>query len=828
MKRLFATLLIGLALFTTANAQDIKILHDDCDYLQIQVVTSRPYITTTLQNGSVYSEITLDGFVNRGEIGRPKLPVMHRNIEVPVCDDIVVEISNTVFDTIDAIAHRVVPQQRPRSKSDTSARTVVIDDKAYMTDSFYRMPLAAINYLGTARDRRLATLDFAPVSYNPVSGQIVVCRQADITIRFTNSDRKATEQLYRRYHSPAFSVGPTLNNLPTKAVRTTAPVRMVIVSAPAFRDRLDNFVNWKRLTGFIVDVVYTDDASVGTTTTSISNYLRNLYTEATEQNPAPTYVLLVGDDNLIPAFTTHISASDLANNFGVNQFVSDLYYATWSGDDLLPEAYYGRFSARTNSQINNIVTKTVMYERYTMSDPSYLSTGILVAGVDGGQSGDNGYERADPTMDYIAKYYVNSANGYSTVYYYKNKTDFAPSGVTVTGSSNSQSNASTLRNLYNAGAGWINYSAHGDVTMWYSPQFNVSHVNGMTNNNKPSIIIGNCCLSNRFNEDVCLGEALLRKGSNAGAAAYFGATNETFWDEDFYWAVGIRSSISGTMNATYNSNYLGMYDRLFHTHNEAYNKYTTSAGAMLLAGNQQVINIGVISGYYQGTYYVYDFPTYYAETYTLMGDPSLMPWLGIAADATANIGNLTATSLSVTTDPYAYVALTDNQLNLIAAAYAGANGAATLSYSSLADGSYNLAITSQNHKPYIDTLTFPANDTTAVEPDTNSTVDTVFIHDTITMVLHDTVYLHDTLYIYDTVYLDIENPNASQTKIYLSDGTIVIDGETSGTASLYDVSGRRLTAIAIRNPRTEIRVPASGTYFIQVNNRPAHKITIVR
>ena len=54
--------------------------------------------------------------------------------------------------------------------------------------------------------------------------------------------------------------------------------------------------------GFNVIEAYTDDPNVGNTTTSIKNYLQNLYNNPGSNNP-PSYILLVGDVNEIPSFS---------------------------------------------------------------------------------------------------------------------------------------------------------------------------------------------------------------------------------------------------------------------------------------------------------------------------------------------------------------------------------------------------------------------------------------------------------------------------------------------------------------------------------------------
>ena len=304
---------------------------------------------------------------------------------------------------------------------------------------------------------------------------------------------------------------------------------------------------------------------------------------------------------------------------------------------------------------------------------------------------------ADPTMDYVAYYYVNAANGFNTVRYYKNNTSFYPSGVTVTGSSQSTSSATALKSYYSVGAGWINYSAHGDSNMWYKPQFTVSDVSRMSNVNMPSVMIGNCCLTNRFNATTCFGEALLRKNSNAGAVIYIGATNSTFWDQDFYWSVGLRDNISNTMSPSYIAAKMGTYDRLFHTHGEALSDYAVTAGKMLYFGNMSVQNAPTASSNWYGT--TAEMKQYYWEIYELMGDPSLMPWLG-----RAEVLNLTlssdGTSLRVAAAPGAYVALIANDgLQLQAAGFAGSDGLAWLPVPSVGLENCFVSVSAQGYRP---------------------------------------------------------------------------------------------------------------------------------
>ncbi len=695
MKKIFKALFLSLLVLgqTAALAQSLSVKQSG--YAQSEYAFKAPHYTVSgvQAGGNTFSCITIGGAAPSTQLGRPNLPVITEAIEIPLCGNVKVSVSNVREKVVESLKYPVIPVQPAPGKSDKTPQPFVIDSALYATDTLIGQPAAWVDVLGVARDRNIALLRVSPFSYNPVSGALQIIESMDITITFENADMAATEQMHRRYYSPDFSLGNhLLSSLPVgKDVRQGAPLHYLIVAHSSFRGQLDQFITWKKRQGFLVTVGYTDDAAVGSTNTSIANYTKSFYDNASESLPAPTYLLLVGDNQQIPAFGSRVTSPS-------SDHVTDLYFATWTTGDNIPDCYLGRFSAQTVAQLTPQIEKSILYENYNFSDPSYLGKGILISGVDGGYSGDNAYRYADPAMDYVAKYYVNASNGFTDVKYYKNNTSFAPAGVTVTGSSNTTATANTLKNLYNQGYGWINYSAHGNDDCWGTPSFTTSDAAAMTNNGKPSIMIGNCCLTGRFNTSSgdCFGESLLHKGNNAGAVTYIGGTNSTYWPHDFTWQVGVRSSISNEMDATYDAANLGMYDRLFHTHGEGYGAWHTTTGAMVNAGNMAVESYG-------------SYQQYYWEIYELFGDPSLMPWLTPASDLTAAYSSVIVVgdaSFTVSAVPYAYVALTTPEgHDLVAAAYADATGSATLSIpTAITPGELELAIWAQNFKPLFDTV----------------------------------------------------------------------------------------------------------------------------
>lgn len=696
MKRLLAILVLALsAAVSVAQITSVQVTADNYDQLSVSFTSGQLQSKSVTIAGQTFVSLSMDDLLPSQKQGIANLPTYSTLIEVPLCQDFAVEVRNAHFDTIDllslGVSGVVAPLQPSRSKSDTSAPVLMWNKSVYETDLYMGADLAQVERVGIARDRNLARLQISPVRYNAVQGKLIVCRSADISVRYIDVDRSATDQMFRLHHSPAFKVGSTLNSLYPKEVSSAIPIRYLIVSHSMFQGQLDNFVNWKRRKGFLVDVVYTSNPAVGTTTASISSYIHSQYTNATPQNPAPTYVLLVGDHEQIPAYDNQTAAT----SSGSAQHVTDLYFMTWTAGDHVPDCYYGRFSAQSVAQLTPQIQKTLMYEQYTFADPAFLDRAVMVAGVDGGSSGDYGYTHADPAMDYAITNYVNGANGYSDVRYFKNNTSIVPTATNVYLDANSSSNSATVRNYYNQGAGWINYSAHGSATSWGTPNFTTTHASSMTNTQKFGLMIGNCCLTNKFETTTCLGEALLRKSNYCGAVGYIGGSNSTYWYEDFYWAVGLRtsSSIGPSMSMAYNANNLGNYDRMCHTHGEAHGEWVETQGGLVLNGDI-IVESGTSSSFMKH---------YYWEIYHLMGDPSVMPYhtqasaINIVASSALPAGTQ---QLSVQAVPFAYVALTDTLTHsVIDAAYANASGQVVLSLpANLSVGGYEIAASAQNYR----------------------------------------------------------------------------------------------------------------------------------
>jgi hypothetical protein len=650
----------------------------------------------------VFDEIAVDSYGHSNRIGEPKLPVFSKIITVPVGASVSFEIKSQNTMRLDkkalGLTHRIIPAQYSISKSEDPDKVpFLVSEDIYNKPTFSHNEIFRVYEIGYMRGVRVFQLEYEPIQYNPVTGELLVNYDVSIGVHFNNPDFIATDELRAKTASYEFekTYRKTIFNWRDDGrpslVRT--PTKMLILCPANYTTTLQPFVDWKREQGYLVTVTTVGTGGTVTNSTSaINTYMAGVWSSANAENPAPTYLLIVGD--------TSTSGDNIIANTGESStsHVTDLTYVRLNGTDYIPEMYYGRFSVSTATELTNIINKTITFEKTLMPDLSYLGNVVMIAGADASYAPTYG----NGQINYGTTHYFNASNGItSNTYLY-------PASET--------SDAAIITNA-NAGRGYMNYTAHGSETSWADPTFSVTNVNAMTNTDKYGVMVGNCCITNKFNYTggPCFGEAIIRK-ANAAGVAYIGATNNSYWDEDYWWGIGYKTPIQ-TAAHSYNATTLGAYDAMFHTHSEAFADWATSVGETNFMGNTAVQQSTSTR------------KPYYWEIYSIMGDPSLMTYFGVPTVNTATYPNtilMNATSINVTATPYSRVALTMNG-TLYGTAIVPANGSLTLPITSFsAVGTAKLVITAQNKITKIADITIAPNSgpyvnvTSTVYSDTNN------------------------------------------------------------------------------------------------------------
>ena len=613
-----------------------------------------------------FSWLSLPNTVIGGNEGDPQIPVVNELIAVPFGATPRIEItsfSTTDYRLEDYGIKTLVPRQ-PSLRKDQKPNDVpfVYNEAAYRsTRGLRNAPNASVYVDGTMRGIQVGKMTIEPVSYDPVNNTLRVFNDIQVEVSFDGADIRATEDMLVKTYSPYFDIvykqlfnGRAVSDVYTQHPDLySTPVKMIVITTSTYANNatFQNWVNWKKQKG-IYTTVYTT-ATTGTTASNIKTFIRNKY-----NTDAPTFVVIVGDTGDV---TYSLSSSTTSK-------VTDLYYSSTTDSDLYPEMFLSRMPVSSTTELANLLNKIMTYEQYTMSDPSYLSKVLLIAGAD-----DTWAPRVGrPTINYAANYYYNTAHGFTNVYKY------------VT------SSYSGCYNYLSSGVGFANYTAHGDNTMWYDPQFTASNVNSLTNNGKYFWAMGNCCLAANWGySGTSLAEAMLR-AANKGAFGYIGSCPETYWWEDYYFGVGATSTYN--QMPTQAQTKTGCYDAMF-----------DDTGFNTLNAVPFIGNLAVAYAY-SGNYTTSISEKYYWEAYHTLGDGSVMPYHtqpsanNVSHASTLPLG---ATSFTVNADAGSYVGITVNN-EIIGTAQVPSNGTINVTITAQTSvGTAHIVVTRNQRQPYM-------------------------------------------------------------------------------------------------------------------------------
>jgi len=618
-------------------------------------------------SAGAFTRLSIPGYYQSQEVGAPALPMLNRLIELPLGAQASVEIISIQEREIDlaglGLGDPLFPAQPSLSKSaDPASQPFRYDPAAYRAEPVAR-DLVAVVDCGQLRGARVGRLEVSPVTYYPEAKRLRVAESIEFRVNFTGGDPAGEARLKALTASPFFT--PVYERLDgTRGLHDSYPdhvrdlVTLVVLTPPEFESQLADYVDWKTRRGFKVVVGVTGTPEVGTTTAQIKAYILGLYNNATPEQPAPSFVVFVGDIAQMPTWT---EGGD----------VTDRPYCAVDGD-LMPDIYYGRLSATNPTMLQAILDKTMEYDQFAMPDPDYLEEVVMIAGMDGTYAS----VWANGQINYGTTYYFNPAhNILSHTYLYP-----------ASGSSDAQ----IVQNVSD-GVSYVNYTAHGSETSWSDPSFTQGNINGLQNYSEYCLAVGNCCLTSSYQVAECMAETWLRVAGK-GAIGYIGGSNSTYWDEDYWWGVGSGSVV---VNPTYETHGMGAYDGLFHDHGEAMTQWYVTNDALIFCGNLAVTEAGS------------SLTSYYWTIYNLMGDPSLSTWIGVPqTNSVSHASQLftTSSSLAISATPGSYCGLSQGGV-LVGAGTVDETGSLDLEiWSLLTPGTAELIVMAQNKVPHTATL----------------------------------------------------------------------------------------------------------------------------
>lgn len=480
----------------------VRLMSSDPEGASLKVSVTGLLGDRMVTKGGEYVSLEIPGEGVVTQVGKPELPVIRRLVEIPLGATLSVELGplsleeRSLMDL--GLEGRIIPRQAPVPKIPGAAEraTFIIDEEHYQTDTFWPPQLVTVREAGLSRQTRLALVEIFPVRYNPRRGVVRFCSSAEFRLTFQGADLARTRAHKERYSNLFASKGSSWLFIDTdfepgpREGWYTPPVGYLIVAGDALYEAVLPLADWKRQQGFQVSLITTSQA--GLDKAAIKGYIQDAY--ETWEIP-PTFVLLVGDVDQLPTYS-------------VGGITTDLYYSTINEGDYFPDIQVGRLSAIDSLELAGVVKKIIDYEKGLWDvDDGWTRRGYFMA------TNDHSYhELAEDTQDYSMRLArIHGMNCDSLYAYYGTGTP--------------------ISQALNNGRSLAIYTGHGSFYGWAGPSFLQDDVQALENGQIYPLVCSHACLTGGYHKAVCFGETWLR-AQNKGAAAFWGATVSSYWEED--------------------------------------------------------------------------------------------------------------------------------------------------------------------------------------------------------------------------------------------------------------------------------------------------------
>jgi len=697
------------------------------------------YNLTHSYNSIVYNHLHMPNAGYMTINGSPAVPIVKRYFEVSYGVSLSLNILYTDNQILDS-GFNVVPafepyDEYPGAPEPTPAR----NETLYNTDFYYPTECASIDSEWATnpmviRGHRILPVTFYPVQFNPVQGKLRVYSKIEVRIEYDYPAH--VDAVPSRLESPAFVTlceglianyryRPDFHADPYVPLwepeQEDLGAEYLIITHDDFYDAVQPLAEWKERKGVRTRVVKTSEIAPAAllTANEIFDYIQTAYNT---WNPAPSYLLLVGDSEYIP---THYHTTHKSSSHGGAKTPTDLYYTTVDGTDYFPDIYVGRLSVDSNQDAMTVVQKILNYEKTPPFTAAFYNH--ITASAQFQDDNDNGYEdrRFILTAESIRNYLLSEGYDVSRVYtadpavtptrYNNGRYDagqslpnellrsngFAWDGSAADINTNITNGCFFLYhrdhgisdNFYHHGDGW-----YGGADGWSDPAYYTWDVGGLANGDLLPLIFNIECQSGWFDgeidqtndpdlthnsESIC--ETFVRH-AGGGAIAAIGSTRNSQSGYNDYLMYGFLAAICPGYNTVYTTG--GLY----------------SFGQILSFGKMYIAD----SYSYRDAYVRQAF-----EMYHLFGDPETQLWTkrptGLNVNHPSTIGSqgsqeflVSVTDGSGNPIQFAKVCL-DKDTDIYEVVYTNSDGHAYFNIEPSA-GEMNITVTKHNCRPYLDTI----------------------------------------------------------------------------------------------------------------------------
>ena len=515
--------------------------------------------------GEAMSEISIKGIVLPNTVGSPNLPVESRMIAIPNGAKATLNVVH--YDT--EIIHNVniAPALRIQDENEEPDMDYKKDMKVYSKNAYYPENPFVIgeSYI---RGVDAVTLSITPFQYNPVTKDLVVYTNIELSLSFKGGNGQFGEDRLRSPYWDPILAAELMNydQLPVidyearmqQWLRDGAEGAEYLIITPnndewaPYAQQLKEF----RMKQGIITEVYRLDEMPANTTDQMKAWFHNAYHN---WDIAPVAVCLLGDHG--SNMSQYIPAEEVYHSSSYGNCITDNRYADAQGGDNLPDMVFSRLVAQNPSELPVFVSKQIDYETSPNLDADFYQSPITALGwqterwfqicseVFGGYMRSHNYTPQRINCIYSgtpgASWSSNQNTSMVVDYFGPSGTGYIPATPTELGNWNNGS-AEMVVQAVNNGAFWLQHRDHGYNEGWGEPDVSNAHIDQMNNVGKLPFVMSINCQTGQFDytgsNGNCFAEKWMRRtynGQNAGAVGVLCPTqvSYSFVNDAFVWGV---------------------------------------------------------------------------------------------------------------------------------------------------------------------------------------------------------------------------------------------------------------------------------------------------
>lgn len=514
--------------------------------LRVQLPALR--FVATDGGGKSWTKLVLPDTDSPGTPGTPGIPVASSIFAVPDGATLQVKTTATESYTLDGVAVLPVQPQtvdqapglapKPNFFAGPFSDAGFKQDRAtYAKDAFFPALPAFGKALGQARDLNIAQLGIPAAQVNPKTGKLKVLTQVDVDVTFAGGPKTFSDAVGSPWEIAQNRIARGLLNANVIA-KIERPIvyqpcgeELLVITNPSTLSAANTYATARRAAGFLTRVVQTGGSAgqIGSTAVQIQAYIRSQV-----NHPfciRPSYVTIIGDDELVPTFTT-----------GPSGIPSDNPYSTKNDTDELPDVAVGRIIANTLAQVDAAIAKIIHYETAPPTGPMLTKAIVAAQFQDTDDVGEVNDGQEDRTFIQFAEKVRNglTARGVAVDRIYEDNPATDPQrfndGTSLPASLKKPTFAwdgdgADVSAAWNQGRFMVVHRDHGWSDGWGDPFFTTTEVDALTNSNDnlPVVLSINCASAQYDTDETSFVQNALVKPTG-GAVGVFGDTrNSPSW-----------------------------------------------------------------------------------------------------------------------------------------------------------------------------------------------------------------------------------------------------------------------------------------------------------